>query len=78
MQSEATCYPSHQRKTLISNEYCDPFQVDFIDMRRKKKNIIYGAFQCKILTVKDHSNGLTDVISLPHICLILSLVQLAI
>ena len=46
------------KKPIISNEYRDRFQVDLIDMRKKKKKKnIYGMIQCWIMTVKDHSTG---------------------
>jgi hypothetical protein len=35
-------------------------------MRKKKKKNIYGVIQCWIMTVKDHSTGLTYITSSPR------------
>jgi hypothetical protein len=52
-------------KPIVSHEFRDRFQVDLIDMRTKKKENIYGLMMRWIMTVKDHSTGITHLSALP-------------
>ncbi len=54
------------KKLLLSSKFCDPIQVDLIDMRAMRKQDIYGNMQLWIMTVKDHSTGLVYLCALPR------------
>ena len=54
------------KKPILSHEFRDRFQVDLVDMRKKKRRNIYGVMQRWLMTVKDHSTGLTFVASIPR------------
>jgi hypothetical protein len=54
------------KKAILSDEFRDRFQVDLIDMRSLRRRDVYGVMQCWIMTVKDHSTGLTYITSLPR------------
>ena len=52
-------------KPIVSHQFRDRFQVDLIDMRTKRKKNIHGVLMRWIMTVKDHSTGLTYLAALP-------------
>jgi hypothetical protein len=54
------------RKPIISSEFRDRFQVDFIDMRTFRRRDVYGRMMQWIMTVKDHSTGLIYLVALPR------------
>lgn len=54
------------KKPILSNAFRDRFQVDLVDMSKKQKRNIYGVMQRWIMTVKDHSTGITHVTSIPR------------
>ena len=58
--------PKGAKKPIKSYEFRDRFQVDLIDMRKRKRKNIYGVVQRWILTPKDHATGLTYIRSLPR------------
>ena len=53
------------KKPIVSHEFRDRFQIDLIDMRKKKIKNIYGVYQRWIMTLKDHATGITYIRSLP-------------
>ena len=53
------------KKPISSKEFRDRFQVDLIDMRKKRMRNIYGVMQRWIMTIKDHATGITYIKSLP-------------
>ena len=62
----STTHTKGAKKPILSERFRDRFQIDLIDMRKKKKQNIYGVDQCWIMTVKDHYTGITHVCSLPR------------
>lgn len=52
-------------RPIRTDDFRDRFQVDLIDMRTKRKKNIYGVEMRWIMTVKDHSTGLTWLVALP-------------
>ena len=53
------------KKPIVSDEFRDRFQIDLIDMRKKKMKNIYGVYQRWIMTLKDHATGITYIRSIP-------------
>jgi hypothetical protein len=67
MEKQPTVPPRKDAKrSIISSEFCDQFQVDFIDMRTMRKMDVYGVMQHWIMIVKDHSTGLVYLAPLPR------------
>jgi hypothetical protein len=71
------CFVCHERhpnvparkgakKSILSSEFRDCFQVDLIDMRMMRKRDVYGQMQRWIMTVNDHSTGLVYLCALPQ------------
>jgi hypothetical protein len=71
------CFVCHERnqnvparkgakKPILSSEFCNHFQVDFIDMQTMRKRDVYGQMQRWFMTVKDHSTGLVYLCGLPR------------
>ena len=54
------------KKPIMSHSWRDRFQIDLIDLRKFPRKNVYGVTMRWIMTVKDHSTGLTAVFALPR------------
>ena len=54
------------RKPIRSSGYRDRFQIDLIDFRKMRKRDPFGVLMRWIITVKDHSTGLTYISAIPR------------
>ena len=54
------------KKPILSHSWRDRFQMDLIDLRKFPRKNIYGITMRWLLTVKDHSTGLTAVFAIPR------------
>ena len=54
------------KQPITSQQFRDRFQIDLIDMRKRRKKNIYGVTQRWLMTVKDHLSRLTAFMSLPR------------
>lgn len=57
--------PKGAAKPIVSHAFRDRFQVDLIDMRKRRKRNVYSVMMRWIMTVKDHSTGMTYLAALP-------------
>ena len=54
------------RKPIRSRRYRDRFQIDLIDFRKLRKRDPFGVLMRWVMTIKDHSTGLTYLCALPR------------